>query len=629
MAEGVTVANAFVQVMPSADGATEAITKTLLPDMQKAGDSAGKGLGNSLFDKAKSALKGAGPAMLGAMGVSAVVKSVLDIGNSFESMKNTIIVGTGASGDALDALCESAKSISTSVNIPFEQSGDIVQDLNTRMGLVGKDLADVGQRVAAAGKMIGEPVDLSALTGSLNAYGVANDEAAGKMDYLFSVAQATGIGFNSLTSIIESNAPVMKELGFSYEETANMAGLLDKAGMDATGVMSKMSRALVNLAEPGQSASDAFDDVIGELQGYIEAGDNAAAIDVASKVFGTKGAAQFVGALESGAFSLDQIRDSALGAGEGIMGTMEETMTWQDKLGVIGNKVIAKIEPVASGLVDLLEQGLDGVDNFVEGISPAIEGLVGLFGPAMELIGSIASDTFGFMSTTAIEDVNTLASVGGDAIGTFTALMNGDFEGAASHACSAFETIRSAASAKMQAAGDFIGGVADRIGAALGFPGLGDTVRGVFDGIAAFIEDPLGTARDTVHNIVEAIKGFFSFEIKLPDIKLPHIHYDLIEIPVLGEIPNPATFRIDWYARGGIIDTPTLIGAGEAGAEAIVPLTHPNIRPWAEAVASELNGGGGVVYNCYWNNTRVEDGTKLASAMKAVAREAKITERAR
>lgn len=87
------------------------------------------------------------------------------------------------------------------------------------------------------------------------------------MDYLFGVSQATGIGFNDLTGILETNAPVLQNLGFGFEQSANMAGLLDKAGMDASGTISKMSKALVNLTEPGKSVQETFQNVIGEMQG--------------------------------------------------------------------------------------------------------------------------------------------------------------------------------------------------------------------------------------------------------------------------------------------------------------------------------------------------------------------------
>lgn len=55
--------------------------------------------------------------------------------------------------------------------------------------------------------------------------------------------------------------------------------------------------------------------------------------------------------------------------------------------------------------------------------------------------------------------------------------------------------------------------------------------------------------------------------------KLPHISisgsWDLT--PPSFSFPS---FNIRWYKNGGIVDQPTIFGAGEAGAEAIVPLTN-------------------------------------------------------
>lgn len=698
MAEQVTVANAYVQIMPSMEGVTSSLTEALLPGATEAGEKGGLALGSGLGSKAKAALAGVGGMLVGAIGVSAIGGAVMDIGASFDEMRDTIIVGTGASGDALDALCDSAKNIATSVPISFEEAGDAVQDLNTRMGLTGSDLEEVGKRVAAAGKLIGGSVDVSKLTGSLNAFGVANEDVASKMDYLFGVSQATGMGFNDLTGIIETNAPVMQSLGFSFEETANMAGLLDKAGMDASGTMSKMSKALVNLAEPGQSASEAFDAVIAQMQGYIDAGDQASALDVASKVFGTKGAAQFVGALQSGAFSLDEIRDSALGAGDGIMGTFEATADWPEKWETLKNKFTAALEPLGGALMDGATKGIEALTKVFDKIDPsifekigeklgsfvalAVEGIAslaefvcdhwseiegafetawGIISPILDglftavqglipivvqfaqdavaawndlsagidqavqwimgFVGELSADFnsflggvgefadgvcgffggiadgasqyFGAVASTVSADMQTAQSVGGSLSSSMRSLLSGDFAGAASSASQAFETIRGAVADKMQAAGSIAGNVADAIGSALGFPGLGDTVRGVFDAVCNAIRNPMETAKGIVGGIIDAIQGFFNFSISWPHVPLPHFGInppgwgigDLLK----GSIPS---LSIDWYATGGIVDKPTLIGAGEAGREAIVPLTQPNLKPWAEAVAREMGGGG-------------------------------------
>ena len=59
----------------------------------------------------------------------------------------------------------------------------------------------------------------------------------------------------------------------------------------------------------------------------------------------------------------------------------------------------------------------------------------------------------------------------------------------------------------------------------------------------------------------------------MPHVPLPHFSIspsgwkvsDLLK----GSIPS---LSVNWYAKGGIMTSPTLFGGGEAGAEAIVPL---------------------------------------------------------
>lgn len=436
MAEsGGTVANAFVQIMPSIDGATGSITQAIMPEVSAAGTSGGAAFGANLLDGVKGKLMGAGAAIVGALGVKTIASGLMSIGEEFDSMTDTIIVGTGASGEALDALCDSAKNIATQVPASFEDAGDVVQDLNTRMGMTGKDLEETGKRVIATGKLIGESVDVSKLTGSFNAFGVANEDAAAKMDYLFGVSQATGIGFNDLTGILETNAPALQNLGFSFEQSANMAGLLDKAGMDASGTMSKMSKALLNLAEPGQSAQEAFQDVIGEMQGYIDKGDTAAALDVASKVFGTKGAAQFVGALQSGAFSLEDITNAALGAGDGIMGTMEATADWPEKWEILQNKAKEALEPLAGALMTGATEAMDLLGDALGAIDPStIEELGQTLGSGLADGVQMVLDFSSFVIDNWPTIATTVAAVTGGFVAFKAALMVSEAVGALSAA---------------------------------------------------------------------------------------------------------------------------------------------------------------------------------------------------
>ena len=44
-------------------------------------------------------------------------------------------------------------------------------------------------------------------------------------------------------------------------------------------------------------------------------------------------------------------------------------------------------------------------------------------------------------------------------------------------------------------------------------------------------------------------------------------------------------FGVEWYARGAIFNGPNVIGVGEAGPEAVVPLSENRLKPLTDAIA--------------------------------------------
>ena len=115
-----------------------------------------------------------------------------------------------------------------------------------------------------------------------------------------------------------------------------------------------------------------------------------------------------------------------------------------------------------------------------------------------------------------------------------------------------------------------------------GLNGAKNAVTSVLDNIKSGFQSKLEAARAIVAGVASQIKGAFSFNWKLPDLKLPHISVTGGEAPFgiagKGSLPK---FNIQWYADGGIMTEPTIFGAaggkllggGEAGDEAILPLS--------------------------------------------------------
>lgn len=334
----------------------DAIWLSVLPDMS--------GFGNSFTQEiGKQGEKGGGVfggkftkafAATAAIGGTAVVagKQLYEIGATFDDVADTIRIGTGATGDALEGMVESAKKVGMQVPAEFDAIGTMVADVNTRLGLTGDTLEKFSAQALEAGRIMGEEIDINAMSSAFNVFQIQGEETTEAMDRLFQISQATGVGMNELATNVAANAPAVQALGFSFEETAALVGNLDKAGLNSSRMMAGLSRSLVNLAKDGEEPQEAFSRVVGEIEGFIEAGDQAAAIDLAGKVFGTRNATQFIGAIESGTLALEDLEAVAGMTGDTILDVANETNDFGEQWQIFKNKALVAIEPVASAVFD-------------------------------------------------------------------------------------------------------------------------------------------------------------------------------------------------------------------------------------------------------------------------------------
>ena len=217
----IEVGKATVTIIPNMQGAQQAITTQLGGIVGQAGTSAGGIAGTSLVQGLSGqlgALSGVLTKAIPVAAVGAVGKALFDVGSEFDEMTDTIIVGTGASGEALESLRQSAMDMATTVPMSFGDAGNIVQDLNTRLGLTGDTLTAVGTQIAQVGHMTGEAFDTEAFSGAMAAWGTSSEDMSSQLDTLFAISQSTGIGINDLTGIVETSAPQMQALGYSFEE---------------------------------------------------------------------------------------------------------------------------------------------------------------------------------------------------------------------------------------------------------------------------------------------------------------------------------------------------------------------------------------------------------------------------
>ena len=133
------------------------------------------------------------------------------------------------------------------------------------------------------------------------------------------------------------------------------------------------------------------------------------------------------------------------------------------------------------------------------------------------------------------------------------------------------------------------------------FNAVRSTVSRIWNSIKTAITHPISAAYSTLSGIFGRIRSLFSNVFKL-NLKIPRVSLDGGKAPWgiagKGRLPH---FSVSWAAHGGILDGATLVGAGEAGKEAIVPLERNTgwMNTLADKVAarSSNNGGNTVVIN--------------------------------
>lgn len=127
--------------------------------------------------------------------------------------------------------------------------------------------------------------------------------------------------------------------------------------------------------------------------------------------------------------------------------------------------------------------------------------------------------------------------------------------------------------------------------------GVEQIFSGILNTILATIGLDMDQAKSIFNSAIEFIKGLVKFEWSLPHLKMPHFS-------ITGSFslnpPSVPRLSVSWYAKGGILDGAqifgalgnTLLGGGEAGPEAVLPLAsfYKELRYVLEDILSSWPG---------------------------------------
>lgn len=186
---------------------------------------------------------------------------------------------------------------------------------------------------------------------------------------------------------------------------------------------------------------------------------------------------------------------------------------------------------------------------------------------------SKASDIWNSIKSTLDGIWNNIKSSASSIFSAIVSTIQEKWNAAKSATSSAWEAIKSAVSTAINATKDAVSNAVNAIKSNVtdAFNAAKDAATNAFDALKSGVTNAINAAKDAVGNAISAIKGFFDgLVLRIPEIQLPRL--PRIGISGSFSINPPSVPHFYWAAKGGIFDAPQIIGVGEAGKEAVVPI---------------------------------------------------------
>lgn len=126
-----------------------------------------------------------------------------------------------------------------------------------------------------------------------------------------------------------------------------------------------------------------------------------------------------------------------------------------------------------------------------------------------------------------------------------------------------------------------------------GFDGGWSSFSITLSGLGTKIRNALPNLMSVGQSVMQGLANGFR-SVKIP---LPHINVGWNQYSVGDKSFSLPSFGMQWYARGGLFNSASVIGVGEAGTEAVLPLTNARTMSMiASAITSEMDFGFGGGY---------------------------------
>lgn len=569
--------------------------------------------------------------------------------NELDAGYDTIITKTGATGDQLDSLEQSMRNVFGSLPISAEEAGIAIGEVNTRFGVTGDELEELSTQFIEFAKINGTDLNgsIDAVDAIMKKYGVDASHTGEVLGLLTKAGQDTGISMDTLESALSTNGATLKEMGLDLTGSINLLAEFEANGVDATTAIAGLKKAQQNATAEGKSLQDALGETI---QNIKDATDETDALQIATDLFGKKGAAEMTQAIREGRLSVDDLTASLGDYATTVEDTFNATLDPPDQAAValnnlkiagaeLGDTIMTAVAPILEDLISKIQDlvaWFSSLDESQKQTIVVIGAIVAAAAPAIIMIDKVVTGVGNVITAAG----SLVGFITGTVVPGITGALSGLFAFLAANPVVLIIGIVTAAilglvafigikgdeiQALLQKLDDFLQGVfatdwtkifGGVLGEALNMffadvKNIWDSIKKVLDGIIDFIRGVFSGDWERVwKGIVEIFSGVFGGLAAVAKIPLNAI-IRLVNTAIngingvtstLNKIPGVnigQIGKIPYLAKGGILSRGSAV-VGEAGPEL---LTMSNgravVQPLTNNHTTNNANYGGLTINVY------------------------------
>ena len=97
-------------------------------------------------------------------------------------------------------------------------------------------------------------------------FGVDSSQTANVLGLLTKAGQDSGISMETLESSLQTNGAALQELGFDLTESVNLLAQMEASGVDTSTAMAGLKKAVANATKEGLSADEALTQTIDSIK---------------------------------------------------------------------------------------------------------------------------------------------------------------------------------------------------------------------------------------------------------------------------------------------------------------------------------------------------------------------------